>query len=138
MILTILDRHTRHCPGIFIRRSFKQRDLRYALEAAIYAHGKPGGILSDNGLEFTHTLFRKWAERQGIDLFYIRPGRPVENAFIESFNERLRDECLNRNIFENFEDAEAGIENWRQFYNDERPHSSLGNLTPKEFMKQFK
>lgn len=138
MILTILDQHTRYCPGLFLRKSFKQRDLIYAMEAAIYSYGKPAGILSDNGFEFTHDLFRAWAKRQGIDLFYIRPGKPVENAFIESFNGRLRDECLSRNAFENFEEAEEILEVWRNFYNDERPHSSLGNLTPREFMKQYK
>jgi putative transposase len=137
MIFTVIDQHTRHCPGIFVRTSFKQRDLRYALEAAIYSYGKPAGILSDNGLEFTHPIFRDWAKKQGIDLFYIRPGNPIENAFAESFNGRIRDECLNRNAFESLEEAGEGVEKWRNFYNDERPHSSLGNLTPTEYVKQY-
>lgn len=135
-ILTIIDQHTRVSPGIFVRTSFRQRDLRYALEAAIYAHGKPAGILSDNGFEFTHQIHRDWAKKLGIDLFYIRPGNPKENAFNESFNGRVRDECLNRNAFDSLEEAEEGLEAWRNFYNEERPHSSLKNLTPIEFMKQ--
>lgn len=137
-ILTIIDQHTRLSPGIFVRSSFRQRDLRYALEAAIYAHGKPAGILSDNGIEFTHQIHRDWAKKHGIDLFYIRPGNPIENAFNESFNGRVRDECLNRNAFDNLEEAEEGLESWRIFYNEERPHSSLKNLTPMEFMKQYR
>lgn len=119
-----------------MRRSFNQRDLVSALEVAIHSHGKPGGILTDNGLEFTTPGYRTWAKDQGIDLFYIRPGRPVENAFIESFNGRLRDECLSRNAFERSSEADEIIEAWRIYYNDERPHSSLGNLTPTEFMKR--
>lgn len=136
-ILTILDQYSRYCPGIFVRSEFKQRDLRYALEVAIHTFGKPAGILSDNGIEFTNPIFRTWAKEHGIDLFYITPGRPVENGMIESFNGRIRDECLNRTTFLNLEDAGIQIENWRIFYNEDRPHSSLENLTPKEFMKQF-
>jgi len=136
MLLTVIDQHTRQSPGIFVRTTFKQRDLRFALDAAIYSHGKPAGILSDNGLEFTHPLFRLWAKKHGIDLFYIRPGNPIENAFAESFNGRIRDECLNRNAFDTLDEAAEGVEAWRRFYNEERPHSSLGNLTPNEFVKQ--
>lgn len=138
MMLTVLDQYTRVCPGIFVRSGFRQRDLRYALEVAFIAAGKPDAILSDNGLEFTHPVFREWACQKGIQLFYIRPGKPVENAFIESFNGRLRDECLSRSSFTSVEDAGEIIEQWRNHYNEERPHSSLGNLTPAEYVKQLR
>jgi putative transposase len=138
MILTIVDQYSRYCPGIFVRGGFRFRDMQYALDAAFFNAGKPAGILSDNGLEFTHPVFREWARQKGVDLFNIKPGRPVENAFIESFNSRLRDECLRRNSFSSVNDAADLIEKWRVFYNEERPHSSLGNLTPTEFMKQLR
>lgn len=135
-ILTIIDQHTRFCPGLFVKSSFGVRDLMFALEAAMMESGKPRAIASDNGIEFVHEIIRYWAKKNGIELFYIKPGRPVENAFIESFNARLRDECLTRHAFESVEEAEEVLEKWRQYYNEERPHSSLGNLSPTEFMKQ--
>lgn len=138
MILTVIDQCSRYCPGIFVRSGFRFRDMQYALDAAFFAAGKPGGILSDNGLEFTHPVFREWARQKGVDLFNIRPGKPIENAMIESFNGRLRDECLRRNAFKSVDDAAEIIEKWRTFYNEERPHSGIGNLTPKEFMKQWR
>lgn len=138
MILTILDQYSRYCPGIFVRTGFKFRDMQYALDAAFFNAGKPAGILTDNGIEFVHPVYREWARQKGIELFYIKPGRPVENAVIESFNARLRDECLRRNAFLSVDDAAELIERWRNFYNEERPHSSLGNLTPSEFMKQLR
>lgn len=138
MILTILDQHTRYCPGIFVRSGFRFRDMQYALDTAFFNAGRPAGLLSDNGLEFTHPVFREWAKQKGIDLFYIKPGRPVENAFIESFNSTLRKEHLRSHSFNDLDDAAESIERWRQMYNEQRPHSSLGDLTPAEFMKQSK
>lgn len=138
MILTILDEFSRFCPGIFVRTGFKFSDMKYALDAAFEACGAPAGIISDNGLEFTHPVFRSWAKKKGIDLFNIRPGKPIENAIIESFNGRVRDECLRRNAFESLDEAAELLEEWRKFYNEERPHSGIGNLTPIEFMKQWK
>ncbi len=138
MILTILDQHTRYCPGIFVRSGFRFRDMQYALDTAFFNAGKPAGLLSDNGLKFTHAVFREWARQKGIDLFYIKPGRPVENAFIESFNSTLRKEHLRSHSFNDLDDAAESIEQWRQMYNEQRPHSSLGDLTPAEFMKQSK
>jgi putative transposase len=137
-ILTIIDQHSRFCPGIFVRQGFGVRDLTFALDAAILSAGKPDGIKSDNGIEFVHPIMKYWAEARGINLYFSKPGTPVDNAFIESFNGRLRDECLRRNAFEKVEEAEEVLDEWRKFYNEERPHSSLGNLTPLEFMKQLK
>ena len=89
----------------------------------------------DNGSEFASRALDAWAYREGVKLDFIRPGKPVENAFIESFNGRLRDECLNTQVFASLEDAQATLESWRVDYNLHRPHSALGNLPPSEFAR---
>ena len=91
----------------------------------------------DNGPEFTSLALDQWAHRRGVHLRFIKPGRPVENCFIESFNGRFRDECLNENWFVDLRDAKRKIEAWRVDYNTTRPHSSLGQLTPEEFLNQL-
>jgi putative transposase len=91
------------------------------------------GIRSDNGPEFAGNEMDAWAYSKGVKLDFIRPGKPNENAFIESFNGRLREECLNDNQFLTLIEAQAIIEGWRKDYNEERPHSSLDGLTPSEF-----
>jgi len=90
----------------------------------------------DHGTEFQSRALEDWAYRRGVLLDFIRPGKPVENAFIESFNGRLRDECLNVEQFASVADAQAKIEAWRVDYNQRRPHGSLGHLTPTEFIEQ--
>ena len=95
--------------------------------------GLPESITTDNGGEFAGKAKETWAYRTGVKLDFIRPGRPVENGYIESFNGRLRDECLNGEIFFSLADARAKIEAWRLDYNNERPHSSLDDRTPAEF-----
>jgi putative transposase len=137
-LLTIIDHHSRYCPGIFVKSGFSALDLCKVLDHLIEIEGKPNAIISDNGTEFTAHEFKAWAERKGIQLFYIRPGRPVENGMIESFNGRVRDECLNPSDFTSLEDAGDQLEKWRVHYNEERPHSSLGYVSPSEFMKQSK
>lgn len=94
---------------------------------------KPDAIILDNGTEFTSLEFMGWSKRFGVKLHFIDPGQPVQNAYIESFHSRFRDEVLNHNKFANIEDAKATIDKWRKYYNEERPHSSLKYLTPKEF-----
>jgi putative transposase len=96
----------------------------------------PRSITVDHGTEFTSRALEDWAYRRGVQLDFIHPGRPVENAHIESFNGRLRDECLNVHQFTSIDDARAKIEAWRVDYNQHRPHSSLGHLTPNEFASQ--
>jgi putative transposase len=96
----------------------------------------PRSITVDHGTEFMSRALEDWAYRRGVQLDFIRPGKPVENAFIESFNGRLRDECLNVHQFTSIEDAKTKIEAWRVDYNQRRPHSSLGHLTPNEFVAQ--
>src|SRR4026208_1801924 len=96
----------------------------------------PAWMVGDNGPEFTGRALDSWAYARGVQLDFIRPGKPIENAFIESFNGRLRDECLNVHQFPSIADAATKIEAWRLDYNQRRPHGSLGHLTPSEFVAQ--
>lgn len=105
------------------------------LQWAIEQHGKPATIRCDNGPEFTSRHLLGWCEEQKIQLTHIQPGRPMQNGRVESFNGRLRDECLNASWFDTLADAKQKIEAWRQEYNGERPHSSLGYRTPEEFAR---
>ena len=107
-----------------------------ALDRALNGATGPRSISVDHGTEFQSRALEDWAYRRGVQLDFIRPGKPVENAFIESFNGRLRDECLNVHQFTSIEDARSRIEAWRRDYNQRRPHSSLGHLTPNEFVRQ--
>ena len=97
----------------------------------------PGALVCDNGSEFTSRMFDAWAYRRAIKLLFIRPGKPVENAFIGSFNGKLRDECLSANWFLDLADAQLQSEQWRRDHNEARPHSSLADKTPKRFAKAF-
>jgi putative transposase len=104
-----------------------------ALEVEVSQRGAPMSITVDNGSEFASRAMDEWAYRYGIHLDFIRPGKPVENGYIESFNGRLRDECLNVNLFTSLEDTREKLEAWRQDYNQVRPHSALGDEAPKAF-----
>ena len=106
---------------------------RYGDHRAIVRSGTPVSITVDHGTEFTSRALEDWAYRRGVKLDFIRPGKPTENGHIESFNGRLRDECLNVTQFISLDDAVGKIESWRVDYNGTRPHSSLGNLTPSAF-----
>jgi putative transposase len=103
------------------------------LDSLVAEHGKPTMIVSDNGTELTCKAVIKWAEDHGVEWHYIAPGKPQQNGFMESFNGKLRDECLNEHVFSSLAEARRLIESWRLDYNAERPHSSLGYLTPNEF-----
>jgi len=98
---------------------------------------KPEAIVIDNGTEFTSQVVDQWAYENQVQLHFITPGRPMENGFIESFNGKFRDECLNENWFLDLADAREKIETWRRDYNQVRPHSALGYLTPEEFAKSW-
>lgn len=98
----------------------------------------PKVICVDNGPEFRSKSLDQWADKNGVNLHFIRPGKPIDNAFIESFNGRFRDECLNENWFLNLKEAKEKIEKWRKDYNENRPHSSLDYMTPNEFVKRRK
>jgi len=133
--LTIVDSYTRECPAIEVASGICSRAVTRTLERIIGDRGKPQALRCDNGPEFTSRHFLGWCEEQGITVVHIQPGKPMQNGHVESFNGRLRDECLNANWFVNLADARRKIEGWRQEYNAERPHSSLAYRTPAEFAK---
>ena len=112
------------------------RSVAETLDRAIAEHGRPRTITVDHGTEFTSRVLDEWAYRRGVTLDFIRPGKPTENGFIEAFNGKLRYECLNANQFLSIEDARSKIESWRVEYNVHRPHSSLGQLSPKEYLQR--
>lgn len=131
--LTIVDDHSRESVAIEADFSLTGERVARVLERLAVTRGLPSVITVDNGPEFAGKALDAWAYQRGIKLHFIRPGKPVENAYIESFNGRFRDECLNENLFRTIDDARYIIEAWRCDYNRHRPHSSLGNLTPEEF-----
>ena len=131
--LAIVDDYSRECPAIEVDTSMGGARVVGILERLAETRGLPEVITVDNGPEFAGKVMDEWAYRMGVKLNFIRPGKPVENAFAESFNGRLRDEYLNTNWFMSVRHAREIIENWRQDYNEVRPHSSLKGRTPKEF-----
>jgi putative transposase len=133
--LTIVDDFTRECLAIEVDTSLPGDRVARVLDRLAFLRGLPQGIVIDNGPEFTGRALDTWAFARKVKLDHIRPGKPVENAFIESFNGRLRDECLNEHWFSTLKEAQVRIEAWRQDYNRNRPHSSLGDMTPEEFAK---
>ena len=135
-VLTVIDQWSRWSPILEVAPGMSGRAVAAALDHAIGRHGKPRTITVDHGTEFTSRALDQWAYRRGITLDFIRPGKPVENGFIESFNGKLRDECLSANQFLSIEDARCKIEAWRVDYNLHRPHSSLDHLTPGEYLRR--
>ena len=133
--LTVIDHHSRFSPGIFVDHSISGEVVTKELDQMILKHGKPERIQVDNGPEFTSKAILEWSYRRKIEIDFTRPGKPTDNAFIESFNGTFRDECLNQNWFSNLKEAKINIEEWRKEYNERRIHSSLNYLTPKEFVK---
>lgn len=131
--LTVVDEYTRECLAIEVDSCLSSRRVTRVLEWVIQQRGKPEALRCDNGPEFTSRHFLAWCEEQQIRLIHIQPGRPMQNGRVESFNGRLRDECLNANWFSTMNEAKQKIETWRGEYNQERPHSSLGYRTPREF-----
>lgn len=135
-VLTVVDQWSRWSPILETAQSMSGAAVAAALDKAIARHGKPQSITVDHGTEFTSRILDDRAYRRGVALDFIRPGKPTENGFIEAFNGKLRDECLNANQFLSIEDARSKIEAWRIDYNLLRPHSSLGHLTPREFLQR--
>jgi putative transposase len=134
--LAIVDDYSRECPIIEVDTSLSGSRVVDVLDRLKESRGIPGIITIDNGPEFAGKTLDEWAYRNGVKLNFIRPGKPVENAFAESFIGRLRDECLNENWFINVRNARDIIECWRMDYNNARPHTSLGGLTPREFTER--
>jgi putative transposase len=132
-VLTLVDHFTRESPAIEVGSSIPSKRVVKVLERLAFTTGLPEIITVDNGPEFTGRAMDEWAHRNGVRLDYIRPEKSVDNAYIEYFNGRLRQECLDENWFPSIEDAKIKIESWRIDYNEQRPHSPLGNETPQAF-----
>ena len=135
-ILTIVDQFTRECPLLWADLSLTGPKVVACLDVLAAGRGLPLAITVDNGAEFCSQAMDVWAYQNGVKLDFIRPGRPVENGFIESFNGRVRDECLNVHVFFDLADAREKLETWRCDYNTFRPHGALGKLTPAEFARR--
>ena len=129
-MLTVIDEYTRKCLSIRVGSSIKSNDVLETLSTLFITEGVPDYIRSDNGSEFTAKALREWLQSIGVKTAYIEPGSPWENGYNESFNGKLRDELLNREIFYSLKEAKVLIEQWRRHYNEVRPHSSLGYRPP--------
>lgn len=132
-VLTLLDEHTRECLTTHVAWSIPAVEVIRVVEAAMAHYGVPTHLRSDNGPEFIAYAIQDWLKEKNVKTIYITPGSPWENAYIESFHDKLRDECLERELFGSLTEAQVVIEQWRLYYNAERPHSSLGYKTPSEF-----
>lgn len=135
-VLTVIDLHTRECVALKAARTFRGADVGDTLDAAGRDRGGlPRRIRVDNGTEFTSKALDHWAYWSSVQLDFSRPGKPVDNAFIEAFNASLRRECLSQHWFLSLEDAQRTLDSWKEDYNNNRPHSSLGQLPPAEFRR---
>lgn len=132
----VVDDFTRECVAIDVNRSLTGDRLVEVLDKAARSRTYPKAIVCDNGPEFVGRVLEQWAYAHDITLRFIQPGKPVQNCFVESFNGRFRDECLNEHWFTSMGDARAAIERWRNDYNEVREHSSLGGLAPAEFARR--
>lgn len=136
-MLTLIDEYTRECLAVEVGVSIRSEQVRQILERVCFENGLPEMIRSDNGSEFIGRAVNQWLAANGIRPIFIEPGKPWQNGKGESFNGKLRDECLSREWFSSVKEAQIVIENWRNFYNTERPHSILGYLTPSEFKSKM-
>lgn len=132
-VLTVVDEFTRKCIAIKVCRKFRHLDVVDILSELFIAYGKPMAIRSDNGSEFRAKVVVDMLEAAGVKKLFVEPGSPWENGYIESFNGKLRDECLNGELFLSLADARYVVDKWRHWYNDERPHSRLNWMTPSRF-----
>jgi len=134
--LTVVDNYTRECLAIEPGRSLRGPDVVAVMDRLVDDRGVPARLQCDNGSEFISKVLDRWAYDHGVVMDFSRPGKPTDNALVESFNGSFRDECLNVNWFLSMEDARQKIESWRIEYNDFRPHTSLGDLTPQQFARR--
>jgi transposase InsO family protein len=135
--LSVLDEFTRKCVAIKVGLSLRAPEVIAALTTAMQEHGKPDFIRSDNGSEFTATAVMQWLQGKVVGPSFIQPGRPWQNGYVESFHGKFRDECLNREWFLSSHEAALVIEQWRQEYNTQRPHSALGYRTPAQVAAEY-
>jgi putative transposase len=136
-ILNVVDDFTRECLASVLDTSLSGVRVVRELDRLCLLRGRPAMIVSDNGTELTSHAVLRWVDETGIEWHYIAPGKPVQNAFVESFNGRLRDECLNEHVFRSLSQARGIVEAWRIDYNTVRPHSSLGGLPPSVFANRL-
>jgi putative transposase len=136
-VLTVVDQFTRECLLLLADSSLTGQKVALALSLVVAERGAPKSITVDNGSEFYSRAMEAWAYQYGVQLDFIRPGKPVENSYIESFNGRLRDECLNVQVFFALADVREKLERWREDYNQVRPHSSLSDHPPAIFARQW-
>ena len=136
-ILTVKDLFTHEALCLHVDISITGERVAEVMNRLKGTRGLPQAIVCDNGSEYTSKAMDQWAYRSGVELKFIQPGRPMQNGFVESFNGRLRDECLNQHWFENLPQATDIIEAWRIEYNTDRPNRALGKKTPEEFAKKY-
>ena len=134
-LFNVIDDFTRQCLAIVVDVSINGQRVARDLTRLIDLNGRPEFIVCDNGTEYTSLVMFDWAQRSGVGLQFIQPGKPSQNGFCESFNGRVRDECLNESLFSSLREAQEITAKWRNAYNTERPHSALNWATPNEFEK---
>jgi len=132
-VLAVVDDYSRECLSLVADTSLSGMRVTRELDVLIRQRGRPNTIVSDNGTEFTSMAILKWSQETNVEWHYIQPGKPMQNGFVESFNGSFRDECLNETLFSSLSHARHHITVWKEDYNRNRPHSSLGNLTPQEY-----
>ncbi len=137
-VLTVIDQFTRECLALVADSALNGHRVALALSQVVAERGVPESITVDNGSEFASKAMDAWSYQYGVHLEFIRPGKPIDNGYIESFNGRLRDECLNVETFFDLSDVREKLERWRQDYNQVRPHSSLGDRAPGEFARSWR
>ena len=133
--LTVVDDFSKRSPGILVDYTITSNDLIQYFDSL---ETLPRGLRCDNGPEMSSKEFLDWAYRRGIEVEYIEPGKPIQNAYVESFNSRFREECLNEHVFMDLDEARKRVDSWRKYYNEERPHTAIEFMTPMEFEEQFK
>lgn len=136
-VLAVVDDFTRECLCLVADTSLSGTRLARELDSLITKRGKPRTIVSDNGTEMTSMAILKWFQETQVEWHYIAPGKPMQNGFVESFNGSFRDECLNETLFSSLTQARAAITAWKEDYNRNRPHSSLGNITRSESAREM-
>lgn len=137
-ILAVVDDFSRECLALIADTSLSGLRVVRELDAIIALRGRPDTIVSDNGTELTSMAVLRWCQETAVEWHYIAPGKPMQNGFVESFNGRLRDELLNETLFSSLTEARSAIADWKEDYNNHRPHSALGNIPPVEFAMKIR
>jgi putative transposase len=137
-ILAVVDDFSRECLALIADTSLSGLRVVRELDAIIALRGRPDTIVSDNGTELTSMAVLRWCQETAVEWHYIAPGKPMQNGFVESFNGRLRDELLNETLFSSLAEARSAITDWKEDYNNHRPHSALGNVPPVEFAMKIR